>query len=87
MHSYYRYRLLAKDCKVLQALSKVPFELAVGRNGCFWANAEDHRITIAVVNAILNSEEIQHKRGIEAMCKHVLAAVSSSAKRLKAASS
>ena len=77
-----KHRLLARDSLVLQALSHVPFELAVGTNGTFWVSAEDGapKSIIAVINAILNSEGIHTKKEIEAMCKHVLQA-SASAKR------
>lgn len=58
---------------MLQALKHVPFEIAVGRNGAFWVHAgADHRTTIAVVNAILNSEALGAGE-IQAMVQAVLA--------------
>lgn len=59
---------------MLQALSHVPFEIAVGRNGAFWVHAgEDHRTTVAVTNCLLNSEALRDQREIAAMVKAVLA--------------
>ncbi len=60
---------------MLSALQQVPFEIAVGRNGAFWVNAGgDHRTTVAVVNILLNSEELHGKQEITHMARAVLAA-------------
>lgn len=72
---------------MLQALQKqqVPFEMAVGRNGAFYVNADDPRIVVAVVNILLNSEVIHE--GHEAMARSVLAAVSRQRKKRPSSSS
>lgn len=71
---------------MLQALAKqqVPFEVAVGRNGAFYVNAEGPRIIVAVVNILLNSEMIHE--GHDAMVRSVLAAVSNKRKAKRPAS-
>lgn len=61
---------------MLQALSHVPFEIAVGRNGAFWVHAGDAhpRTTVAVVNCLLNSEALPgDRRAVEQMVGAVLA--------------
>lgn len=83
---YFLPRLLSKNCRVLQALAKqqVPFEVAVGRNGAFYVNADDPRIIVAVVNILLNSEMIHD--GHDAMVRSVLASVSHKRKARRPAS-
>ena len=56
-HGLSHYSLLDPDHPVLNALGKrLPFELAVGLNGCFWVNASAPQHVVVVSNAILNSE-------------------------------
>lgn len=69
-------RLSAPKPVVLEALSRVPFEVAVGVNGAFWVKAGDVRTTAVVTNAILNSEFL-NDREIASMCENVLKTLSS----------
>jgi len=55
--------LLDEDCFVLKCLAKhVPFELAIGANGYIWLNSAEPSHTIAIYNAILNSENQDNNR-------------------------
>jgi exosome complex component RRP40 len=48
--------LLSPQSVVLEELSKLPFEIAVGVNGYLWIHAARTEYTILVRNAILNSQ-------------------------------
>lgn len=68
---------MSKDSMVLQVLEKVPnlkFEVAIGVNGAFWVKAMDPRTTVALSNAILNSEMIKNYSDMSAMVQGVLQA-------------
>ena len=49
-------KLLANDCPVLKLLSRFPFEIAVGLNGCVWIKSGTINNTILISNAVENSE-------------------------------
>ena len=50
-------RLLDGTATVLESIGRsMPFEIAIGANGCVWVNAEQPRNTVAIANAIQNSE-------------------------------
>lgn len=50
-------QLVDSASAVLTALGEaIPFEMAVGANGCVWANAGNTRDTAIVVNALRSSE-------------------------------
>lgn len=72
----YHSRLIPKDSLVLDALKDqgLKFEIAVGVNGAFWVKAEELRTTVAITNAILNSEMIKGKGDMIAMVQQVLKA-------------
>ena len=53
------HRLLSPSCAVLEALGKYfKFESTVGLNGRVWVNSSNVVHTIAISNAILNSEHL-----------------------------
>jgi exosome complex component RRP40 len=49
-------QLLSPQSNVLQELSKLPFEVAIGVNGYLWIHSARAEYTILVQNAILNSQ-------------------------------
>lgn len=51
--------LLADECPILAALGqRLPFEIAVGRNGRVWVNSAQPERTVLIVNAILASKSL-----------------------------
>jgi len=48
--------LLSPQSVVLEELSKLPFEVAIGTNGYLWIHAARSEYTILIRNAILNSQ-------------------------------
>ena len=60
------YRLLSPSCSVLQALRKnFKFECVVGMNGRVWVHSKNMLDTIAIVNAISNSEFMDELECVE----------------------
>jgi exosome complex component RRP40 len=49
-------QLISPQSYVLQELSKLPFEVAIGVNGYLWVHSSRAEYTILVQNAILNSQ-------------------------------
>jgi exosome complex component RRP40 len=50
---------LDDDSVILTLLGKIiPFEIAVGMNGRVWIKAENSKMTVILVNAILSSEHL-----------------------------
>ena len=50
-------RFLSADCPMLKLLGEsIPFEIALGMNGRIWIHSKSVRNTIAIMNALSNSE-------------------------------
>jgi exosome complex component RRP40 len=68
-------QLLSPTCLVLEELSKLPFEVAVGVNGFLWIHAARPEYTILVRNAILNSQVLTEEQ-IRGMVRSLMETVS-----------
>lgn len=69
-------RLLDGLSPVLELLGRsIPYELAIGANGRVWINAEAAKNTVAIGNAIMNSEYLNEAE-VAAMVNSVLSSLS-----------
>jgi len=66
--------LLSPNSVVLQELSKLPFEVAIGVNGYLWIHALKAEYTILIRNAILNSVVLSPEQ-VRAMVRNLLTTV------------
>ena len=70
-------RLLSKEFVLLKCLGKqFPFECTVGLNGRVWINSASTPHTIAIANAISNSEYMTNNQ-IETMVKQLVKGIQS----------
>lgn len=70
-------KLLSKEFVLLKCLGKYfPFECTVGMNGRVWINSESTPHTIAIANAISNSEYMTNNQ-IETMVKQLVKGIQS----------
>lgn len=64
-------KLLSQNCSLLQALGqKWPYECAFGMNGKVWIKARSVKETIAIANAIYESEQMDNTQ-IKKMCTNL----------------
>lgn len=66
--------LLSPQSVVLEELSKLPFEVAIGVNGYLWIHAARTNYTILVRNAILNSQVLTNEQ-TRAMVRNLMETV------------
>jgi len=69
--------LLTPDSVVLNELSKLPFEVAVGVNGYLWIHSSRPEYTVLIRNAILNSQILSSEQ-IRSMVRSLISTVKQS---------